>query len=359
MVKKDFLFISRNKTPSKIDITPQKNKYENVPGKIFPKYIDEIKFNSKLDFSWTNTVVRMHSDQLFKANLLLSGEIQNFLIDCDNDHDFIDAIMTSIKIIENRKYYQSYETKHTFKLDNMIIAQLGFFGKKFIFDFAFLPLRIESLLNKKIHIINLTIKSLIIDRIRYTGNIDIDLSIHKIKIFEFRNEDDLRKIINLTHHYDHPVTLIDFSDWCLTPSETNCINPAKLASTDEPRTYDIVNQFKEINNKIISFKFFARIDQIDHLISMLPKCKLFYCLISNQDVRHSNTIKRDEFDEKQESIASFIENKYKDVNFIFRANRIYDKNEPPNYTPMDKVDSLEDVSIDEMNGTMYPELDDD
>lgn len=355
---KDFMFISKNKSPVKIDLNPQKVKFETVPGKIFPRYIDEIKMSDDLDFEWTNAAISMKSDEVFKASIKFTGEIQNFVIDCSNEKEIVDAVMNTLRIIDGRKSYQSYETKHTYKYNGIIIGRIGFSGKHFIFDFAFLPQKFETALNKKLNLINLTVRTLSFNRLRLTGNIDIELGDNRISTFEFRNEHDLRRILLLSKNYSHSISLIDFSDWCMTPSETNCIKLTKLASTEEPRTQKIIDQIKTINDKITEFRFYARIDQIDHLIKFLPKCKKFYCLISNQDVRHDATIKSEDFDEKQNSIATFIQNKYDDIKITFRANKIYDTFKPPTYVPME-VDPFEDVSLDEMNGTMLPELDDD
>lgn len=358
MVKKDFLFISRNKSPVKIDLTPQKVKFESVPGKIYPKYVEEIRFDDSINFLWTNTAIKMEPNQLFKACRKFTGEIQNFIIECENEQDVLTSAITTLKTIDGRKFYQSYETKHTYKLNGMIVGQIGYSNKIFIFDLFLISPRLETLFNKKLEMINLIVKSLSFDRLRLTGNIDIDLSHHKIKTFEFRNEMDLRKIFHISKNYNHTISIIDLSDWCLTPNETNCVEITKLASTDVQRTEKILEQLKNPNELIHEFRFFARIDQIDQLIKYLPKCKKFYCLISNQDVRHGSTIKYENFDEKQKTIADYLSDKYKNIDFTFRANKIYDENEPPNYVELD-VDSLQDVSIDEMNGTMYPELDDD
>lgn len=355
---KNYLLLSRNRSPKKVNLTPQNLYFKQSPGKIYPAYIETINFEDldKKDCTWVNIHVNINFDDLYSATNKLTGEVQRLNIICKTHKEIIPCILQCMKTIDDRKDWESYESLYFIMFGAIKIAQIGYLGKTFIFDMFLLPKKYVTeyaTISKKV---NEIVYGLNFDHLRSTGNLDLKISNKVIRKFEFRDSSDISRIFKHISGYKRDVELFDISDRGFNNNENSFINKVKLCTTSIDRIDSIVSKIKK-SDRVTKLKFFIRYDHIQHVSNRLPKCRKFYCLLSDEDIGETFSIGREGFSEEQQLVADNIEKKYPNLKFVFLANRIFDKNVPSNFSKF-VSDNFEDKSIDEADGLKYPNSDD-
>src|SRR5437868_6833377 len=110
-VTKDYLLISQNRSPKRVNLSPQKNYLKQSHGKIYPEYVESIDF-SELETencTWVNVHVNINFDEIVAVTNILTGEVQRLNITCKAD-EIIPCILKCMRIIDDRKYWESYES---------------------------------------------------------------------------------------------------------------------------------------------------------------------------------------------------------------------------------------------------------
>lgn len=354
----EFLLVSSNRSPKRINLTPQKLYFKQSPGKIYPKYVESIDFQSIdiKDCTWVNIHVNLLYEDLNEVSNILTGEVQRFNIYC-NEKEVIQCILKCMRLIDDRKNWDSYESLYFIYSNNSKVCQIGYLGNNFIFDMFLLPdnfVKEYKTISKKV---NNVIKGLNFTNLRLTGKLDIDVSDKIIKNFEFRDSKDIERIFKIISKYNTRIELTDVSDQCFNECENSFEYEVKLCSVSFDRIDSIVSKIKK-NKNIISLNFYIRYEHINEILNKLPSCKKIYCLLSNEDVGQSFSISRNDFNKEQELVARTLERKYPKVEFIFLSNKIFDKNVPSNFSKFSYESDIQDKDLDDIDGLEYPNGDD-
>lgn len=333
MSKNQYVLLNENHLPENINLQSQTVNGKILgKGKYFPKYHDLVTLEDiENTYTWTNAYVYTDSQDFNTTIYRIYGKLQKIYVHCKTINEVCNTISSILRLIDERKNWNEYESSYIVALNNEIISKIAYVSKLFVFDMHLLPKGALKCIKNDEKKINAFVRSLPIETLRLSGKFNIEIPNNKVCEYQFRDSYDLNKIMKSIKEITHPIILRDINDQGLLPSEETILRKTKLNSTNMNRLNSIVSKLQS-NDYIIQFKCYIRIDQIHKVIESLKHCKKIYCLISNNDISEKFAIERHKFNTEQEKIARLVETNYPMITFKFLANRIYDHNQPPDFT---------------------------